>query len=102
LPPLPIRRLPRWPGHWRGAGDAGEELAWRLRAAFSAGERVALAEAAEHWSRAVEIWPRDLPAAGDLPLQRTAAVLKAGDALIVRDRQRALLLARQEEEQLAA
>ena len=87
--------------HWQGAGDAGEELKWRLRAAFSARERVALAEAADHWSRAVEIWPRDLPVAGDPPLRRSAAVLKTVDALTVRNRQRALLLARQEEEHVA-
>jgi hypothetical protein len=87
--------------HWQGAGDPGEELVWRLRAAVSARERVALAEAAVHWSRALEVWPRDLPIAGDPLMRRTAAVMKAVDALKVNHRDRALVLARQEEEHVA-
>lgn len=43
--------------HWQGAGDAGEELGWRIRAARAAHTRIAAGEEARQWRRALELWP---------------------------------------------
>jgi tetratricopeptide (TPR) repeat protein len=43
--------------HWQGAGDAAEELSWRIRAARTAHTRIAASEEARQWQRALELWP---------------------------------------------
>ena len=45
--------------HWQGAGDQDRELAWRIAAARSAGERFAAREELDSWRRVLELWPRD-------------------------------------------
>ena len=43
--------------HWQGAADAEHELSWRLRAAQVALARGASIDAAEQWTRALDVWP---------------------------------------------
>lgn len=43
--------------HYRAADDQGGELPWRIRAAHEAHGRTAPREEAEHWLRALEMWP---------------------------------------------
>ncbi len=43
--------------HWRGACDRSEERTWRVRAALDARARSAWHLEAEHWKRAVDLWP---------------------------------------------
>jgi tetratricopeptide (TPR) repeat protein len=43
--------------HWQGAGDAAEELSWRIRAARTAHTRIAASEEARQWQRALALWP---------------------------------------------
>jgi len=66
--------------HWQGAGDAGEELSWRIRAARTAHTRIAASEEARQWQRALELWPD-----GDLTewegLRRIEAELALLDAV---------------------
>jgi hypothetical protein len=45
--------------HWQGAGDAEQELRWRIKAARAARERLAPEEEARQWRRALELWPGD-------------------------------------------
>jgi tetratricopeptide (TPR) repeat protein len=63
--------------HWRQAGDAREELAWRVRAARQAHARTAPVAEAEQWGRALEL----LPAVPDADLDEIDARLAAFDAL---------------------
>ena len=42
--------------HWQAAGDPTQELSWRIRAARVAQERIATAEEARQWRRALELW----------------------------------------------
>ncbi|HYJ26674.1 MAG TPA: ATP-binding protein [Nocardioides sp.] len=60
--------------HWRGAGDVDAERDWQVRAARAAGDRFALVQAAEHWRRALALWPPDAAAAGSPPVRRHEAV----------------------------
>jgi hypothetical protein len=60
--------------HWQGAADAPEELGWRVRAARAAAERFAAAQAADHWLRALELWPRASRETGDEPVRRHEVV----------------------------
>ena len=43
--------------HWRAGGDTSGELPWQVRAACAAARRFADDQAADHWLRALEIWP---------------------------------------------
>ncbi len=43
--------------HWQAADDHDEELVWRVRAAREATDRHAVAQQAEHWLRALDLWP---------------------------------------------
>lgn len=66
--------------HWRRAGDAAEELGWRVLAARSAAARFDRRQEADHWLRVIEIWP----AAGsppDAPVTRAESLVGAMDAL---------------------
>ena len=79
-------------GHWQAANDPAQELTWRIRAAQAAAARVALAQAATHWLRALDLWPDDAQRVDDL--SRLDAGLAAVDALIDRrEIERALVLA---------
>jgi hypothetical protein len=60
--------------HWQAAGDADEERAWQVRAARAASTRFAGVQAAEHWHRALVLWPPDAAEAG-LPLVRRHEVV---------------------------
>ena len=68
--------------HWRAAGNAREELLWRVRAAREAGSRFAFADEWGHWTRALELWPDAAHAdgVGD-SLSRTGTALAAMSAL---------------------
>ena len=52
--------------HWQAAGRPEEELTWRIRAARAASERFAADQAAEHWLRALTLWPTATPALGSV------------------------------------
>lgn len=67
--------------HWRGAGDDGEELVWRIAAARAAQAQWASSQAAEQWLRALEVWPVPRADVGDPPVSRPEAYLAAIDAL---------------------
>ena len=41
--------------HYRAAGDAGSELAWRVRAGQQADQVYAFTQSADHWLRAIEL-----------------------------------------------
>ena len=43
--------------HWRAAGDAEQEVLWRIRAARAASSRYAARQAALEWLRVLELWP---------------------------------------------
>ena len=60
--------------HWQGAGEPDEELVWRVRAARAAAARYAGAHAADHWQRALGLWPHDAAAVGDPPVRRHEVV----------------------------
>ena len=42
--------------HWQLAGDAGQELRWRVKAAEQASNACAPAQAAAHWLRVLDLW----------------------------------------------
>lgn len=65
--------------HYRAADDPGHELPWRIRAALEAQERTATREEADHWLRALDIWPP--PSAPQPTPHRAAAQLAAVHAL---------------------
>ena len=71
--------------HWRRAGAPGEELEWRIRAARSAEERFALAQAADQWRRVLALWPARAETAGAPAISRNAAYLAAMDCLMYID-----------------
>lgn len=60
--------------HWQGAGDADEERGWQVRAARSASERYAGMQAAEHWRRALALWPPGVAEVDDPPTRRHEVV----------------------------
>jgi hypothetical protein len=66
--------------HWQGAGDAEQELVWRIRAARAAHDRIAAQEESRQWERALKLWPD-----GDLDerdgLRRIDAAMAHLDAL---------------------
>lgn len=61
--------------HWDAAGDAEQELLWRISAAQAASARYASQAAADQWQRVLDLWPDDLDQAGD-PLLSRAEVLR--------------------------
>ena len=72
--------------HWSSAGDATEEMPWRLAAATQAERVYAHREAARHWQRLIDVWhqvsPDARPAHLDLPtayLNALAALDRCGD-----------------------
>ncbi|MET1059478.1 MAG: AAA family ATPase [Nocardioides sp.] len=71
--------------HWRRAEDPAEEVGWRVRAAQAAGERFAVAQAAEQWRRALAIWPVDGGSLGTPPVRKRDAYLAAMDAMLFTD-----------------
>ena len=72
--------------HWQHAGEPAEELTWRIRAAQSASERFSASQAADHWLRALDLWPPDSPTAGDPPLRRYHAIAGAANQLDLAER----------------
>ena len=79
-------------GHWAAAGNAEQELRWRLRAAASAHERFALRHEVDQWVRALELWPKDIETVGDPPVRRYDAVVAALDLIGGVDLERARAL----------
>ncbi len=65
--------------HYLAADDPDHELSWRIRAALEAQERTASREEAEHWLRALDIWPP--PSAPQPTPHHAAAQLAAVNAL---------------------
>jgi tetratricopeptide (TPR) repeat protein len=59
--------------HWQAAGESAEELPWRLAAAREADERRAGVQAAEHWTRVLELWPPGAEEVGTPPVDRAGA-----------------------------
>lgn len=66
--------------HFRAADEPEHEFTWRIRAAQEAHERTASREEADHWLRALEIWPNGTEGRST-PLRRAAAHLAAVNAL---------------------
>ena len=67
--------------HWKLAGDHPQEIGWRVAAARDSASRYDWAQEAEHWLRALALWPEDGRAVGDPPATRATAYLSAMDAL---------------------
>ena len=72
--------------HWQHAGAPADELTWRIRAARAASERFAASQAADHWLRALDLWPQDSSTAGEPPLRRYAVIAGAADQLVLAGR----------------
>ncbi len=67
--------------HWQSAGDREQELIWRIRAAEQAGSLHAVAQQADHWLRALELWP-DAASSDAVPsLSRARVSLNAMECL---------------------
>jgi tetratricopeptide (TPR) repeat protein len=67
--------------HWQAAGDPEQELAWRIRAAEEAGSLHAVTQQADHWLRALELWP-DAASSDAVPsLSRARVGLNAMECL---------------------
>lgn len=79
--------------HWRAAGDDGQELVWRIRAAEAAGARYAWLAEGDHWDRALDLWPEAVDQMGSPPVRRCEAYVRAMDALQALDLGRATALA---------
>ena len=56
--------------HWAEAGDAEQELLWRISAAQAASARFASQAEADQWQRVIDLWPDELDQAGEPPLSR--------------------------------
>ena len=67
--------------HWRRGGVPVRELTWRVAAAQAAAARFDRRQEADHWVRALEIWPDATAAPGDPATSRSRAYLAAMDAL---------------------
>ncbi len=65
--------------HWQRAGDADEELTWRVAAAQAAPGRFAIGQAADEWRRALALWPDGLEAAGTPPMRKQDVYIAAMD-----------------------
>jgi type II secretory pathway predicted ATPase ExeA len=68
---------PRVALHWQHANEPTEELIWRIRAARAASQRYAASQAADHWLRALDLWPAGSPTAGVPPIRRYHAIAGA-------------------------
>ena len=68
--------------HWQRADDPAEEIVWRIRAARSAMERFALAQAGTQWRRVLDLWPATDETAGSPPVRRSEVFVAAMDALV--------------------
>jgi DNA-binding CsgD family transcriptional regulator len=81
--------------HWYGAHELARALPASIRAGIEAEAVRALAEAALHYERALEIWDVAAGSAGELPLDRPEVTRRAAEAQILGgDRERAIALAR--------
>ncbi len=67
--------------HWQRAEDPGQEIRWRIRAAQAAGQRFALAQEAEQWRRALDLWPDGVESLGSPAVRKEDAYLAAMDAM---------------------
>ena len=67
--------------HWRCAVEPANEIAWRIRAARDARSRFAAAQEAEHWQRALVLWPDDADVVGTPGLRKADAYVSALEAL---------------------
>ena len=65
--------------HLQAAGDGSRELEWRILAARAAEARFAGAQAAMHWSRALDLWPPEGPDARAASASRPEAYFGAMD-----------------------
>jgi tetratricopeptide (TPR) repeat protein len=71
--------------HWQRAGDAAEELTWRVAAARAAAGRFAVAQAADEWRRVLALWPEGLGAAGTPPMRKEDVYIEAMESLCFLD-----------------
>ena len=67
--------------HWADAGDAEQELHWRIAAARAASARFAAEAAADQWRRVLTLWPDEIGEAGDPPMSRPAMYVAVLDAV---------------------
>ncbi|WP_374456099.1 AAA family ATPase [Nocardioides sp.] len=67
--------------HFQRAGLPEPELQWRISAARAAARRYDRGREAEHWLRALEVWPDDASPDVDPPITRAGAYLEAMDGL---------------------
>ena len=81
--------------HWERAEDPDHEITWRIRAARAAGQRFALAQEAEQWRRALDLWPGGVETVGSPGVRHVDAYLAALDALESIDVAAALALSRE-------
>jgi DNA-binding CsgD family transcriptional regulator len=82
--------------HAYAAHDTGAALLASVRAGMAAEAAFALAEAGEHYGRALELWPQAAEAAASSPLDRSSLLLRAADAaLLTGETDRAVALATQ-------
>ncbi|HYH72685.1 MAG TPA: AAA family ATPase [Nocardioides sp.] len=67
--------------HWRRAGAPESEIGWRIAAARAAELRFDRRTEADHYLRAIDIWPEDVEAVGAPPAALADVYLMAMDAL---------------------
>jgi tetratricopeptide (TPR) repeat protein len=67
--------------HWQRAGEADEELPWRIAAARESAARFDWAQEAEQWLRVLELWPDGVGDVGEPPTRLSDVYLAAVDAL---------------------
>ena len=67
--------------HWQLAGDRERELPWRIGAARAAASRFAQQQQADHWLRAIELWPAQDGSFGTPPVRLNDTYCSAIDAL---------------------
>jgi len=81
--------------HWYAAHDQGQALLACVQAGLAAESAAALAEALEHYERALELWDRVPAAAARSSLDRVAVLRRAAEAANLAGRyDRAVILAR--------
>jgi hypothetical protein len=68
--------------HWKAAGNAHEEMRWRVAAGRTACRRLAPAEEARHWQRLLELWPQGRDTPTDRGITREELLVEAVHALI--------------------
>jgi ATP/maltotriose-dependent transcriptional regulator MalT len=67
--------------HWAAAGEVSQEMPWRLAAAAQAEQVYAHREAATHWERVIDLWPRLPVRARPAGFELASAYLNALGAL---------------------